>query len=134
MPVAAHGVWRQAVDRRGKDVKRVGISTKRKDNFHQVRMLMLNLLSLDPIRQEGENSRPFRNESAGISPTPSRQGQQFLAADEGYFGASVQIMRRPWWTGGGLDLRHVGQLGQHVVDHLAAFVDVGQLAAADTPP
>ena len=47
MPVAAHGVWRQAVDRNGKDVKRVATSTKRKDNYHQVRMLMLNLLTLD---------------------------------------------------------------------------------------
>ena len=35
MPVPGHGVWRQAVDRFGKDVKRVGVSTKRKDNFHQ---------------------------------------------------------------------------------------------------
>ena len=47
MPVAGLPVWRQAVDRRGKDIKRVGISTKRKDNFHQVRMYMLNLLSIE---------------------------------------------------------------------------------------
>jgi mannose/cellobiose epimerase-like protein (N-acyl-D-glucosamine 2-epimerase family) len=46
MPVRGHGVWRQAVDRSGKDLKRVGVSTKRKDNFHQARYLMLNLLSL----------------------------------------------------------------------------------------
>ncbi len=46
MPCAAHGVWRQAVDRRGKDLKRVGISNKRKDNFHQARYLMLNLLGI----------------------------------------------------------------------------------------
>ncbi len=44
MPVSGHGVWRQAVDRTGKDLKRVGVSTKRKDNFHQVRYLMLDLL------------------------------------------------------------------------------------------
>ncbi len=49
MPVAAHGVWRQAVDRRGHDVQRSGFSRKRKDNFHQARMLMLNLLSLDRV-------------------------------------------------------------------------------------
>jgi mannose/cellobiose epimerase-like protein (N-acyl-D-glucosamine 2-epimerase family) len=47
MPVPAHGVWRQAVNRFGKDIKRVGITTKRKDNYHQVRYLMLNLLSLE---------------------------------------------------------------------------------------
>jgi mannose/cellobiose epimerase-like protein (N-acyl-D-glucosamine 2-epimerase family) len=46
MPVPGHGVWRQAVDRPGKDLKRVGVSAKRKDNFHQARCLMLNLLSL----------------------------------------------------------------------------------------
>jgi mannose/cellobiose epimerase-like protein (N-acyl-D-glucosamine 2-epimerase family) len=59
MPVAAHGVWRQAVDRRGNDVKRVGISTKRKDNFHQVRMLMMNLLSLDRLIANGRQLTPF---------------------------------------------------------------------------
>jgi N-acylglucosamine 2-epimerase len=47
MPVPGHGVWRQAVDRSGKDLKRVGVSTNRKDNFHQARYLMLNLLSLN---------------------------------------------------------------------------------------
>ena len=30
----------------------------------------------------------------------------------------------------GLDLRHVRQLGQHFVDHLAAFLDVRHLPAA----
>ena len=59
MPVAAHGVWRQAVDRCGKDVKRVGISTKRKDNFHQARMLMLNLLSLDRMIENQRRLTPF---------------------------------------------------------------------------
>lgn len=47
MPVPGHGVWRQAVDRSGKDLKRIGVSAKRKDNFHQARYLMLNLLSLN---------------------------------------------------------------------------------------
>jgi N-acylglucosamine 2-epimerase len=47
MPRPEHGVWRQAVDRLGKDVKRAGVSTKRKDNLHQARYLMLNLLSLE---------------------------------------------------------------------------------------
>jgi mannose/cellobiose epimerase-like protein (N-acyl-D-glucosamine 2-epimerase family) len=54
MPVADCGVWRQAVDRQGRDIKRVGVSTKRKDNFHQARYMMLNLLSLERMlaRQE----------------------------------------------------------------------------------
>jgi N-acylglucosamine 2-epimerase len=47
MPVEGLPVWRQAVDRRGKDIQRIGISTKRKDNFHQVRMYMYNLLTLE---------------------------------------------------------------------------------------
>jgi mannose/cellobiose epimerase-like protein (N-acyl-D-glucosamine 2-epimerase family) len=37
------GIWRQAVDRRGNDKTRVGISPYRKGNFHQPRMLMMNL-------------------------------------------------------------------------------------------
>lgn len=59
MPVAAHGVWRQAVDRHGRDLKRVGISTKRKDNFHQARMLMLNLLSLNRLIANDGKLTPF---------------------------------------------------------------------------
>ena len=59
MPVAAHGVWRQAVDRRGNDVKRVATSTKRKDNDHQARMLMLNLMSLDRIIGNRRRATPF---------------------------------------------------------------------------
>ena len=43
------GVWRQAVDRFGKDKKRAGISIYRKGNFHQPRYLMYNLLSLERI-------------------------------------------------------------------------------------
>jgi N-acylglucosamine 2-epimerase len=41
------GVWRQAVDRFGNDKERPGISIYRKDNFHQIRYLMMNLLSLE---------------------------------------------------------------------------------------
>jgi mannose/cellobiose epimerase-like protein (N-acyl-D-glucosamine 2-epimerase family) len=59
MSVAAHGVWRQAVDRRGNDAKRANISTKRKDNFHQVRMLMLNLLSLERMIANKRKLTPF---------------------------------------------------------------------------
>jgi N-acylglucosamine 2-epimerase len=42
-----HGVWRQAVDRFGKDKQRPGISIFRKDNFHQIRYQMMNLLALE---------------------------------------------------------------------------------------
>jgi peroxiredoxin len=42
------------VDRSGKDLKRVGVSTKRKDNFHQARHLMLNLLSLKRMLARSE--------------------------------------------------------------------------------
>ena len=42
-----YGVWRQAVDRFGKDKKRPTISIYRKDNFHQPRYMMLNLLSIE---------------------------------------------------------------------------------------
>ena len=59
MPVEGHGVWRQAVDRFGKDLKRVGVSTKRKGNFHQPRMLMMNLLSLDRVIDNGGKLSPF---------------------------------------------------------------------------
>ena len=59
MANTGHGVWRQAVDRRGKDLKRVGISTKRKGNFHQPRMLMLNLLSLERMIAGGGRVSPF---------------------------------------------------------------------------
>jgi N-acylglucosamine 2-epimerase len=47
MPNPSHGVWRQAVDRQGKDIQRVGLSRYRKDNFHQARYLMRNLEALD---------------------------------------------------------------------------------------
>jgi len=59
MPCAARGVWRQAVDRFGKDVKRVGVSTKRKDNFHQARYMMLNLLSLRRMMANQGQPTPF---------------------------------------------------------------------------
>jgi len=41
------GVWRQAVDRYGNDMKRPEISIYRKDNFHQIRYMMMNCLSLE---------------------------------------------------------------------------------------
>ena len=59
MPVEGSGVWRQAVDRFGKDVKRVSISSKRKGNFHQPRCLMLNMLCL---KRMIENRRPVQKE------------------------------------------------------------------------
>ena len=56
MPCNVDGVWRQAVDRFGKDVHRVGLSTKRKDNFHQARFMMLNLLSLQRMMARAPQS------------------------------------------------------------------------------
>lgn len=49
-----HGVWRQATDRFGKDKKRPGISIYRKDNFHQIRYLMINLLAIERIIRNEE--------------------------------------------------------------------------------
>ena len=46
MANTGNGVWRQAVDRFGADKKRPGISIYRKDNFHQIRYQMMNLLSI----------------------------------------------------------------------------------------
>jgi N-acylglucosamine 2-epimerase len=57
MPCEARGVWRQAVDRFGKNHERKGltISTKRRGNYHQPRSMMLNLLSLERmIRNQGK--------------------------------------------------------------------------------
>jgi mannose/cellobiose epimerase-like protein (N-acyl-D-glucosamine 2-epimerase family) len=59
MPCAAHGVWRQAVNRTGADLERVGVSTKRKDNFHQARYLMTNLLSLERMLENRGQCTPF---------------------------------------------------------------------------
>ena len=59
MPVPQHGVWRQAVDRFGRDLKRVGVSTKRKDNFHQARYMMVDLLSLQRMLAHGGRTTPF---------------------------------------------------------------------------
>ena len=42
------------LDRQGKDLKRVGVSAKRKDNFHQARYQMLNLLSLNRLLARGK--------------------------------------------------------------------------------
>jgi len=41
------GVWRQAVDRFGKDQERPVVSIYRKGNFHQIRFMMMNLLSIE---------------------------------------------------------------------------------------
>jgi len=59
MPKPEHGVWRQAVDRFGKDLKRVGVSTKRKDNYHQARYQMLDILSLQRMLVHGGRATPF---------------------------------------------------------------------------
>jgi hypothetical protein len=48
-----HGVWRQAVDRRGSGKQRPGISPYRKGNFHQPRCLMLNLLDVERLIDRG---------------------------------------------------------------------------------
>jgi mannose/cellobiose epimerase-like protein (N-acyl-D-glucosamine 2-epimerase family) len=47
MANTGNGVWRQAVDRFGNDKQRPEISIFRKDNFHQVRYLMMNLMSIE---------------------------------------------------------------------------------------
>ncbi len=49
MANTGNGVWRQATDRFGKDMKRPEISIYRKDNFHQIRYQMMNLLALERI-------------------------------------------------------------------------------------
>ncbi len=47
-----HGIWRQAVDRRGKDKQRAGISRYRRGNFHQPRCLMYLIQSLERMRKQ----------------------------------------------------------------------------------
>jgi mannose/cellobiose epimerase-like protein (N-acyl-D-glucosamine 2-epimerase family) len=47
-----NGVWRQAVDRFGNDKQRPEISIYRKDNFHQVRYQMLNLMSIERMMSD----------------------------------------------------------------------------------
>ena len=54
-----HGVWRQAVDRQGRDLKRVGVSPNRKGNFHQPRFLMMNIQSLDRMIGNSGKLTPF---------------------------------------------------------------------------
>jgi len=54
-----YGVWRQAADRFGRDVKRRGTLGKRKGNFHQPRYMMLNLLSLDRMIKNAGKPTPF---------------------------------------------------------------------------
>ncbi len=53
------GIWRQAVDRRGQDAKRPGISVNRKGNFHQPRVLMMDMLSLDRMIANRGRLTPF---------------------------------------------------------------------------
>jgi len=73
MPVPGHGVWRQAVDRLGNDVQRIGFSKTRRCNFHQPRYLMLNLLSLDRmLARAGGSSASSSDGSAGLSSSRSR--------------------------------------------------------------
>lgn len=59
MANTGHGVWRQAVDRYGNNLKRSGISEYRKGNFHQPRYMMMNLLSLDRMLQNNGRCTPF---------------------------------------------------------------------------
>ncbi len=59
MANTGHGVWRQAVDRFGNNLKRSGISAYRKGNFHQPRYMMMNLLSLDRIISNNGRLTPF---------------------------------------------------------------------------
>ena len=53
------GVWRDAVDRFGRDKQRPGISIYRKDNFHQIRYHMMNLLSIERIIKNKFNIIPI---------------------------------------------------------------------------
>jgi mannose/cellobiose epimerase-like protein (N-acyl-D-glucosamine 2-epimerase family) len=71
MANTGHGVWRQAVDRYGSEVKRVGVSEKRKGNFHQPRCLMMNLLSLERMIRNGGSLTPF-DESSRHTPCAVR--------------------------------------------------------------
>jgi len=54
-----HGVWRQAVDRYGKDKKRAGISIYRRGNFHQPRYMLMNILALDRMIKNKGKLTPF---------------------------------------------------------------------------
>ncbi len=57
--VTDHGVWRQAVDRYGKDKKRGGITIYRKGNFHQPRYFIYNLMALDRMIKNKGKLTPF---------------------------------------------------------------------------
>ena len=61
MANTGHGVWRQAVDRYGKDAKRGGISIYRKGNFHQPRYMMMNMLSLKRLIRGTGRPTPFES-------------------------------------------------------------------------
>jgi len=53
-----YGVWRQAVDRQGRDKQREGISPYRRGNFHQPRCLMYLIRSLERMAGE-DQARPL---------------------------------------------------------------------------
>jgi hypothetical protein len=59
VPYTGHGVWRQAVDRYGKDLQKDGVSSKRKGNFHRPRCLMMNLLSLQRMMDHAGKPTAF---------------------------------------------------------------------------
>jgi N-acylglucosamine 2-epimerase len=59
MANTGQGVWRQAVDRFGEDKQRPGISIYRKENFHQIRYQMMNLLSIERMINNNRNIDSF---------------------------------------------------------------------------
>lgn len=59
MANTGYGVWRQAVDRFGEDKQRPGITIYRKDNFHQIRYQMMNLLSIERMIKNNRKISPI---------------------------------------------------------------------------
>ncbi len=59
MANTGHGVWLQAVDRYGSNLKREGISEYRKGNFHQPRYMMMNMLTLNRMIKNNGKFTPF---------------------------------------------------------------------------
>lgn len=49
------------MDRMGADKQRPGISIYRKDNFHQVRYLMMNLEVIERMIQSQRNTEPWED-------------------------------------------------------------------------
>lgn len=62
MANTGNGVWRQAVDRFGNDKQRPEISIYRKDNFHQVRYQMLNLMSIERMMSNNNKLSKIQGE------------------------------------------------------------------------